>query len=156
MIQKLSKREKTINIIGQVVKGKQYGTALGFPTANLDRRDYQRRNLKIRFGVYAGYAIIEDRLLGQPLPPHCKRPSPPKIGGELKGWYKAGIVIGPLDKKYLPKIEAHLIGFKGNLYGKYLNIYLYKYLRPFRKFKDEKDLKQQIARDIKQIKNLIL
>jgi len=51
----------------------------------------------------------------------------------------------------LPKIEAHLLGFKGDLYGSYLNIYLNIYLWTFKKFKNEEELKKQIGKDVKEI-----
>ncbi len=124
-----------IEISGKVVQGDHYGKRLGFPTANLDRREYVRKKLKIRLGVWAGRAEL-------------------KIQNSKFKIYPAGIIIGPIDKKGLPKIEAHLIGFKGNLYGKYLNIYLNKYLRPYKKFKAEEELKKQIKKDIGRIKNL--
>ncbi|MCX6797364.1 MAG: riboflavin kinase [Candidatus Doudnabacteria bacterium] len=120
-------------ISGKVIYGENYGKKLGFPTANLDRRDYQRRHLKIRFGVYAGWAEFKLKAKSYKL--------------------KAGIVIGPLDHRGLPKIEAHLIGFKGSLYGKKLVIYLQKYLRHFRKFKNEEKLIKQIKEDIERIKH---
>ncbi len=108
-------------ITGNVIKGDQYGRKLGFPTANLDRRQYNRDGLKIKFGVYVGMASTG---------------------------HKAAIVIGPLDKKGLPKLEAHLLGFKGNLYGKTITITLKKYIRPFRKFKGEAELIKQIKKDL--------
>jgi len=116
-------------ITGKVTHGQHYGRELGFPTANLDRREYVRKKLKIKFGIYSGIAILQS---------------------EKK--YRAGIVMGPLDKSGLPKIEAYLLNFKGNLYGKKITITLKKYLRPFIKFKNTDDLKKQIQKDIKRIK----
>jgi FAD synthase len=121
-----------ITISGKVVKGEGYGRVLGFPTANLDRRSFSRRRMKIRLGVYAGYVEL---------------PSGKK--------YRAAVVIGPIDKSSLPKIEAHLIGFKGNLYNTYLNIYLNRYIRPFKKFKNTEELKKQIASDIIRTKTIL-
>jgi tRNA A37 methylthiotransferase MiaB len=66
--------------------------------------------------------------------------------------YLAGIIIGPLDKYQLPKLEAHLIGFKGNLYGKKIIVTLKKYLRPFKKFKTQAGLIKQIQKDIEKVK----
>ncbi|MBI3231912.1 MAG: riboflavin kinase [Candidatus Doudnabacteria bacterium] len=140
------KYELGIKILGKVVHGEHYGKILGFPTANLDRRDYVKKKLKIKHGVYAGVALIQNRAPSPFIPLALRR------GRGGRGW-KAGIVIGPIDSSGLPKIEAHLIGFKGNLYGKHLNIYLNKYLRPFRKFKDEKALKAQMKKDIKLIEH---
>ncbi|MCL5667115.1 MAG: riboflavin kinase [Patescibacteria group bacterium] len=125
---------KTVKISGKIVKGDQYGRKLGFPTANLDRRSFSRQETKIKLGVYGGWAEFRLKAKSYKL--------------------KAAVVIGPLDKKGLPKIEAHLLNFKGNLYGIYLNIYLNIYLRPFKKFKGEAELKRQIKEDIKLIKSL--
>ncbi len=129
-----------INIFGKVIKGEGYGRVLGFPTANLDRRSYSRRRLEIRLGVYAGWALIDGHLLGLPQ----------KV--TIRGKRAAGIIIGPLDKTGLPKIEAHLINFKGNLYGKKIILELRKYLRPFKKFKTEEALKKQIKKDLLRIR----
>lgn len=135
MIQKPKHLKNLIQIYGRVVHGKKYGSKLGFPTANIDRRDYVRRKLKIKLGVWAGRAEL-------------------KIKKSKLKIYPAAIVIGPTDNKGLPKLEAHLIGFKGNLYGIYMNIYLNIYLRPFRKFKNQAALIRQIHKDINQIKKL--
>lgn len=121
-------------VSGRVIRGESLGRKLGFPTANLDRREYVRKKMKIKLGVYAGTAVIGK-------------------GVRIKDkQYQAGIVIGPIDEHGLPKIEAHLLGLKGNLYGKYLKIYLNKYLRPYRKFKNLTLLKKQIYLDLKKIK----
>ena len=125
-------------IFGRVVKGEKYGRLLGFPTANLDRRSYVRNKLKIKLGVWAGWAQIVAS--GYHL--------------AVRKW-KAGIVIGPMDKQHLPKLEVHLINFRGNLYGKRLGVTLQKYIRPFRKFKSAQALKAQIKNDIIKIKRIL-
>ena len=127
--------ELGIKLSGRVVRGKGYGRQLGFPTANLDRWDYSRRKIKIKFGIYAGFAAYQLKAISYQL--------------------KAAIVIGPVDNRGLPKIEAHLMGFKGNLYGKKISLQLVKYIRPFRKFENEMALKTQIQKDIILIKKLI-
>lgn len=118
---------QTVN--GRVIRGSGYGRRLGFPTANLDRREYRRQNYRFREGVYAGEVLIQ--------------PS--------KKSYKAGIVIGPKDRKGLPRLEAHLLSFRGNLYGKKLTFKLCRYLRPFKKYRTEAALQRQISRDLKKI-----
>lgn len=116
-------------ISGKVIRGEKIGRRLGFPTANLDRRSFARRRQRIKFGIWAGYARIASG----------------------KNWL-AGIVIGPSDKAGLPKLEVHLIGFRGSLYGKRLSVSLNKYLRPFKKYSSEEKLIRQIKKDIRKIK----
>lgn len=110
--------------------GAGYGRKLGFPTANLDRREYVRKGIRIPFGVYAGTATIAG----------------------IRRVYRAGIVIGPMDKKGFPKIEAHLLDFSGALYGERVSLSLIRYLRPYREFKNADLLKRQIAEDLKKVR----
>lgn len=131
-----------ITITGKVIHGAKYGRKLGFPTANLDRREYARRKMKVRLGIWAGLVIIGEKTTSP-------RPSPQE--GRVR---KAAIVIGPVDKHQLPKIEAHLIGFQGNLYGKTVIIGLQKYIRRFKKFKTVDELKNQIKKDLVIIKKI--
>jgi riboflavin kinase / FMN adenylyltransferase len=72
-------------------------------------------------GVYAGKAITESQV------------------------YCAGIVITPEDK-----IEAHLIGYSGDLYGKTVTLELEKFLREYKNFESEEKLKEQIKKDLEQ------
>ena len=116
-------------IEGKVLKGDGYGRKLGFPTANLDRKQFIKDKLDLPLGIYAGMAFLHHKNLIR----------------------KAAIVIGPLDKKNQPKLEAHILGFSGRLYGKKLTLYPYKFLRPFEVFKTEKILVAQIKKDIKRV-----
>jgi riboflavin kinase / FMN adenylyltransferase len=136
--------ELGIKISGKVVHGEHYGRKLGFPTVNLDRRSFSRRKMKIRLGVWAGSAVVQ--AIGLP----SKAGRWPALQRQKK--LTAAIVIGPIDNRGLPKIEAHLIGFKGNLYGKKIVLSLEKYIRPFRKFSSADVLKRQIKKDIEEIK----
>ena len=70
-------------------------------------------------GVYAGMATLE--------------------GVE----YRAGIVVGPEDK-----LEAHLIGYNGDAYGKIITLEIDKFLRDYKKFGTEEELIAQIKKDI--------
>ncbi len=117
-----------VNYQGRVIAGDGFGKKLGFPTANLDRRQWSRQNLKLKHGVYGGTALL----------PSGKS-------------YKAGIVIGPVDKTGKPKIEAHIINFSGNLYGHKVMLQLSCYIRAYRHFSSIEQLQQQITQDIKQV-----
>ena len=116
-------------IEGKVVKGLGYGRKLGFPTANLDRKQFAKDRMELPLGVYAGVVYLH----------------------HLKKIRKTAVVIGPLDKKKLPKIEAHILGFNGRLYGKKLTLYLYSFLRSFQIFKTKKLLIAQIKKDVKRV-----
>ena len=109
--------------------------------------------MKVRLGIWAGLAQISP----PPNLPHQGggNKNLPSLGGRGKGRvYKAAIVIGLLDKTGLPKLEAHLLNFKGNLYGKKVTVSLGKYIRPFKKFKSEPELKKQIRKDILLIRKI--
>ena len=63
---------------------------------------------------------------------------------EMEGkTYRAGIVIGPHAK-----IEAHLIGYRDNAYGKKVVLHINKFLREYRKFNTEEELITQIKKDL--------
>jgi FAD synthase len=116
----------TYQISGRVIGGDGYGHKIGYPTINIDRRNFLRMKDKPEFGVYAGDVVFNSKT------------------------YKAGIIIGPLDKGGLPKIEAHLLGYKGDAYGKQAVLELNKFIRKFKKFKTEEELIVQIKKDLKQ------
>ncbi|MDO8594425.1 MAG: riboflavin kinase [bacterium] len=115
----------TIN--GTVIRGIAAAQKLGFPTANISRGEYHRTKLNLKLGIYAGRVVIK----------------------ESRASYKAGIVVGP------DKIEAHLIGFSGELYGKKISISFADYLRKSLIFKDERLLKAQIRKDLRRVEKLI-
>ncbi len=58
--------------------------------------------------------------------------------------YRAGIVIGPGEK-----VEAHLLGYNGDAYGKEVSLEINKFLRDFKKFNTEEELINQIKKDLK-------
>ena len=122
----------TTILSGKVIQGQRYGRTLGFPTANIDRRQYMKRKMHLPFGIYAGFVIL----------PNNKR-------------FKAGIVIGPLDNKNLPKLEAHLLNFTGNLYGTSITLELHRFIRKFKAYPTVELLKKQIQIDIQKIKRLV-
>ena len=126
-------QESFFTLRGRVIEGLHYGRALGYPTANLDKAGYVKMGEAIPAGVYAGTVTLLDE----------------------KKIFKAGIVIGPNEKDGLPKIEAHLLDFTGNLYGRNIELTLMVYLRPYHNFKGEDALKEQISTDIEAVRKAI-
>ena len=104
---------------GTVVAGDARGGTLGFPTANL-RADQQL--LVPGYGIYAGEADGHRAAISIGTNPHYG-------GGERR-------------------IEAFLLDFTGDLYGRRLVLQLWQRLRDERAFDSEDDLVAQIARDV--------
>jgi riboflavin kinase/FMN adenylyltransferase len=109
---------------GTVVAGDARGGTLGFPTANL-RLD--PRQLVPAFGIYAGATEGTRAALSIGTNPH--------YGGEER------------------RIEAHLLDFDADLYGRRLLIELWRRLRDERAFGSEEELVAQIARDVEETRS---
>jgi riboflavin kinase/FMN adenylyltransferase len=114
-------------ISGTVAIGDKLGRKLGFPTANLDSGSLALPPN----GVYAGLT---------------------KVGGEL---YRVALNIGLRPTVAAGKqlrVEAHLLDFHGELYGKELEIEIGEKLRDEKKFASPEELREQIARDVAAVK----
>jgi riboflavin kinase/FMN adenylyltransferase len=118
------------SLAGRVVKGEQLGRKLGFPTANLDVRGL----VLPPNGVYAVHAHATGKLFRAVL----------NIG--VRPTISPDVV--------LPRIEAHLLDFQGDLYGEELEISFVGKLRDEQKFPSMDALKEQISRDIEQADHL--
>lgn len=116
------------SFVATVVHGDGYGHVLGYPTANVDPVLAGVADIGLRDGVYAGY-----------------------VQTHMGERYKAGIVMGSEGNHGQPKIEAHLIGFNGDLYGRVIRFEIIQYLRAYQAFDRADDLVAQIGRDIEQI-----
>jgi riboflavin kinase / FMN adenylyltransferase len=110
---------RPVEVEGTVVSGDQRGGTLGFPTANL-RTDPAL--LVPAFGIYAGAA----------------------------GEHRAAVSIGvnPHYGGAERRIEAFLLEFEGDLYGRRLVVELWERLRDERAFADEAELVAQIDLDV--------
>ena len=131
---KLEKANKFLNrrwsIFGKVQKGKQLGKKIGFPTANIDIKDY----ILASPGVYA------------------VRAKKFKNGKYFKGIANLGYRPTFNGKKIL--LEVHLFNFSENLYNKYLTVEFKKFIRKERKFKNVDQLKEQIKKDLSKAKKI--
>ena len=119
---KLLKRKWSIE--GKVQKGKRLGKKIGFPTANIDIKDY----VLACPGVYAV---------------KVKMTRNSKI---LKGIANLGYRPTFNGKKIL--LEVHLFNFSGNLYNKDLTVEFLKFIRKEKKFKNMIQLRKQIKTDL--------
>jgi len=118
--------DSTLVISGTVIVGDRRGRQLGFPTANL-ALDGARTPLA--FGVYAGT----------------------KMG------YLAAISIGvrpTFGKGLRPLVEVHILDFEGDLYGRWLEVVVGRYLHPEIAFDSVESLRRQIDQDIETVRGL--
>ena len=113
------------SIDGIVQKGRQQGKKIGFPTCNIDIKDYVISTP----GVYAV---------------NIKQKNSSK---SLKAIANLGYRPTFNQKKIL--LEVHIFNFSGNLYNKYLSVEFTKFIRKEKKFKDINQLRKQIQNDLK-------
>ena len=116
-------------IIGKVEKGRQVGKKIGFPTCNIDIKDY----VLAKPGVYAVRVYRK------------------KSKSYIKGIANLGYRPTFNQKKLL--LEVHLFNFSGNLYNKYLSVEFLRFIRKEKKFKNAVDLRKQIKSDLVTAKN---
>lgn len=115
---------------GTVVQGAGRGRGLGFPTANL----LTPAGIQLPGrGVYACRAVLEENSW----PAAVNVGINPTFGGE------------PLH------IEAHLLGFEGDLLGKVLAVEFWRRLRDEKRFDSPGDLALQIAEDVRHTAGLV-
>lgn len=118
-------------LFGTVVKGRQLGRSIGVPTANLRTDD----ECFPPSGVYAGHAVL--------------------AGGER---IPAAINLGhrpTVDNAPAVQIEAHLLDFNADLYGREIFLEPRHFLRPEEKFDSLDSLKAAIGRDIASTRSLL-
>ena len=131
---KLDKVNKLLNrswsIVGKVQKGRQLGKKLGFPTANIDIKDY----VIAKPGVYGVKVKIQ------------------KNNKSIKGIANLG--YRPTFKQNKILLEVHLFNFSGNLYNKYLTVDFMKFIRKEIKFKNVDQLKKQVKSDLLRAKKI--
>ena len=122
-------------IEGKVRKGKRIGHQLGFPTANL-LTDNQLLPLD---GVYLAQVYLQESEI--PIFPEPKNllPAVVNIGSRP--------TVDSRDARRV--IEAHILdGFKQELYGKNIGIYLLHRVREEKNFSNLEELKRQISNDV--------
>lgn len=116
-------------LTGTVIKNKQFGRTIDFPTANMQP---EAGRLLPPDGVY----ITEARTEGGVFRAVTNVGSNPTVGGERLS------------------IETHLLDFCGNLYGRTLSVSFLDRIRGEVRFDSSEQLKRQIARDVEMARAL--
>ena len=124
-------------VTGEVVAGAQRGRGIGFPTANLA---VPAGRLLPANGVYATWAHLDD----DPVMRGRRLPSVTNIG------------VRPSFDNGERTVEAHLLDFDGDLYGRPLTLLFAARLRPEQRFPNVDALIAQIGRDAAAARALLL
>ena len=113
---------------GEVVHGRGEGTDMGFATANVVP---DGKTMLPRDGVYGGFAFVEGR---------C---------------YAAAINMGKAAsfEEATAPIEAHLLGYEGDLYGKEISLRFLHWMRPQIKFESLDELIATVTDNINWVRD---
>ena len=117
-------------IEGRVEKGRQLGKKIGFPTCNIDIKNYKIPKI----GVYAVKVSFKNKK-------------------KLKGIANIGYRPTFNQKKLI--LEVNIFNFSGNLYNKNLSIEFIRFIRGEKKFKGVLNLKKQIKIDCNKAKAIL-
>jgi riboflavin kinase / FMN adenylyltransferase len=110
------------SIAGPVTSGAGRGRTLGFPTANVE----SERPVLVARGVYRGRMLVDD----------AAHPAVVNVG------------VRPTFGETTLAVEAHLLDFSGDLYGRRVRLEFLERLREEMRFPSVEALKAQVARDI--------
>ncbi|MDE5835099.1 MAG: bifunctional riboflavin kinase/FAD synthetase [Ruminococcus sp.] len=119
------------NIYTTVVHGNKIGRTINFPTIN---QNYSKGQLVLKYGVYFTTTYINNK----------KYKSITNIG-----------VKPTIAGKRTPLAETHILDFSGNLYGKNIKVEFNKFIRPEMKFSSVEELREQISRDIAEVRSFM-
>ena len=121
--------EHPFEIEGYVIHGAQRGRKMGFPTINIEPND----SILPRIGVYAATVEIDGQLFNA----IANIGTRPTVNGES--------VL----------LEAHILNFNKDLYGKRLRVKLVTFIRPEIRFNSMNELKDQIVLDVQTVKRIL-
>ncbi|MDY0074511.1 MAG: bifunctional riboflavin kinase/FAD synthetase [Acholeplasmataceae bacterium] len=119
------------DIKGIVVHGNKIGNKLGYPTANIDYDNYYLP----KSGVYYVKVIIDNKL------------------------YHAMANIGnnpTLNFSFEKRLEIYILDFNQQIYGKKIDIIFMHYLREELKFRNKKELIEQLGKDEIAVRKLMI
>lgn len=128
--------DRSYQVSGTVVHGKALGRQLGFPTANLEA------DASYVLPLHGVYAV---KVMGA------------TSDGDIaaNGVINVGVRPTVDEGGTVPKLEAHLFDFSGDLYGRSLTVQFRHFLRPEMKFGSLDDLVAQIGRDAQRARELL-
>lgn len=117
------------SIEGEVVAGSRRGRTLGFPTANI----HTINEIIPPSGVYAVIAVLDKA----------------RLHGAASIGVRPTFGNGPIS------IEVYLLDFRGDIYGRKMEIYFVERLRQEKKFLDAASLVRQMEKDVALTKEIL-
>ena len=117
-------------VSGVVVEGQKMGRTIGFPTANID---FWPEQLLPANGVYATYAWLDS----------------------TRYFAATNVGIRPTVNGRAVTVEAHLLDFDMDIYGRTLRLEFIERIRPEMKFAGLEALKAQIQVDVDRVRELL-
>lgn len=121
---------RPFSILGTVVRGNRIGRRLGYPTANLDPHNEVRPPV----GIYAAQALIANRA----------RPGIVNFG-----------VHPTIAELPAPLFELHVLDARLSLYGRHIEVFLIRRLRPELRFDSLGELVRQIEKDVRHARRVL-
>ena len=118
---------KRVTVRGVVQRGRELGRTIGFPTVNVALP----ADITIADGVYRSQVRV----------------------GEVSYLAMSNVGCNPSVGGNERRVESHLIGFEGDLYGREIEVTLLERLRDEQRFEDLAALRAQLERDKEQILN---
>ncbi|WP_281746301.1 riboflavin biosynthesis protein RibF [Thermanaerovibrio acidaminovorans] len=119
-------------ILGRVCRGDQRGRAIGFPTANLS---IPHGKLLPARGVYGALAWVDG------------------------GWHPSALNVGfnpTFEGVRGIRVEAHLMGFQGDIYGREMAVFPLKMIREEHKFPSVAQLVRQMEMDVEEARRICM
>jgi len=122
------------SVTGTIVRGEQRGRALGFPTINVAPPPDK---LLPHDGIYATWVVL------------------PGAGGDARYRAASSLGVRPTFGGGPRKLEAHILDFSGDLYGRQATVAFVGRLRDEIRFDSADDLAAQIAKDVEQTRRAL-
>ena len=119
---------RKFEVAGTVVKGKELGATIGYPTANII---YPQDIVEPPYGVYDVNVELED-------------------GKTYRGLANFGVAPTVTDGSACT-LETYILNFRGNLYDKEIKVSFNKMIRPEIKFSNMDELRTQIDLDLQSL-----
>lgn len=116
---------------GEVTHGNRIGHEIGFPTMNIDADD---KKLFPPNGVYATRILVDGKMYSSV----TNVGMAPTVNGKKK------------------RVETHAFDFDMDVYGKFVTVYFFKFLRPEQKFGSVDELKNRLFSDAEDAKQYFL